>query len=228
MPPSVQTSVVIAVRNGERFVRAAVDSVLAQLGEGDELLVVDDASTDATRACLPTADARVRLLEARGEGPSAARNLGIAQARGEFIAFLDHDDLWPEGRHAALLATLLAQPAADAAAGRIRILVEADGRMGVYRHIDGRHGPSVPSSCLYRRGIIERAGHFPEDMRRGEDVDFHLRLLEAGMEIAYCEADSLVYRRHGGNASNAAPVDGKQLLDLVARKLARSRQQKDG
>jgi glycosyltransferase involved in cell wall biosynthesis len=223
MQPIVQTTVVLAVRDGERFVREAVDSVLAQLGEGDELLLVDDASSDRTRACLPQSDARLRVLAAQGRGPSAARNIGLAAARGEFIALLDHDDLWPGGRHRALLAALLADPSADAAAGRIRIRVEADGRLAHYARFDGRFGASVPSSCLYRRRIVERAGGFAEDMRKGEDVDFHLRLLEAGMKIAYCEVDALVYRRHGGNASNASPADGRQMLDIVARKLARSR-----
>jgi glycosyltransferase involved in cell wall biosynthesis len=200
-----------------------VDSVLAQLDEADEVLVVDDASTDGTRACLHGADARVRVLDGAGTGPSAARNLGIAAARGEFIAFLDHDDLWPDDRHRVLLAALRAQPAADAAAGRVNIRVEADGQLGIYARMHGRLAPSIPSSCLYRRGVVERSGGFDEGMRYSEDLDFHVRLLEAGLEIAYCEVDSLVYRRHGGNATNASPAQERQMLDLVARKLARSR-----
>ena len=220
---SVQTTVIIAVRNGERFLREAVDSVLGQLGESDELLVVDDASSDGTRACLDGVDARLRLLAGAGQGPSAARNLGIAATRGEFVAFLDHDDLWPPGRHRALLATLQANQAADAAAGRIFIRVEPDGRLAHYGRMHGQFAPSIPWSCLYRRRIIERAGGFAEDMRYSEDVDFHLRLLEAGMEIAYCEVDALVYRRHGGNATNTSPAVARQMLDVVARKLARAR-----
>jgi len=220
---SVQTTVIIPVRNGERFVREALDSVLAQLGEGDEVIVVDDASTDGTLACVQGIDPRVRVLFAAGRGPSAARNLGIAAMRGEFVAFLDHDDLWPPDRHRQLLGALLGNPSANAAVGRVRMRVEADGQLGRYARMDGQVGIHVLPSCLYRRGLIERARGFSEDLRHGEDVDFHLRLVEAGAEFAYCDADALVYRRHGGNVTNAVPPDAPQMLEILARKLARGR-----
>ena len=90
------TSVIIPVRNGERLVGEAIASALAQLGAGDEIVVVDDGSTDRTRAAVEAAaDRRVRLVPSGGRGVSAARNVGIAVACGEFIAFLDHDDTWP-------------------------------------------------------------------------------------------------------------------------------------
>ena len=218
-----ETSVIIPVLNGAVFVNDAVASVLSELASDDEVLVVDDGSTDATRAVLHRADPRVALLEGPGRGPSAARNVGLARARGDFIAFLDHDDLWPAGRHQALRAALRGGESVDAAAGRVLIRIEATGDAGDYRRLHGRHAPSLLPCCLYRRGLIERAGRFADDLRYGEDLDYHFRLVEAGMRLVLCDHDSLIYRRHAGNATNAAPPGRLVLKQLMGRKLRRMR-----
>ncbi len=216
-----QTSVIIAVRNGERFIRDAVDSVLTQLAADDELLVVDDGSTDGTCDRLPGDDRRLRLIAGPGRGPSAARNLGLAASRGSLIALLDHDDLWPAGRHQQLRNLLAADPQLDAVAGWIEVRVEPGGRLGHCGAFQGRHGPSLPWSCLYRRHLIERVGGFDESLRYGEDSDYHARLCEAGMRLGFSDACSLIYRRHAGNATNQMPDHGNQALELVRRRLVR-------
>ena len=198
-------------------------SVLNELAAGDEVLVVDDGSTDDTRLVLDVSDERVVLLAGPGRGPSGARNVGLARARGEFIAFLDHDDLWPPGRHQALKAVLLRDGDADAAAGRVLVRIEASGIPGDHLGMHGRHAPPMLASCLYRRRLLDRAGGFADDLRYGEDVDYHFRLIEAGMKLRLCEHDSLVYRRHAGNATNSAPPPATVLKDLLGRKLRRMR-----
>ena len=88
------TSVIIPVRNGARFVREAIESALVQLSADDEVIVVDDASDDDTGGVVRQIDdRRIRLLDGTGRGVSSARNIGLAEATGEFVAFLDHDDL---------------------------------------------------------------------------------------------------------------------------------------
>jgi len=88
-------SVVIAVYNGEAYVADAIRSVLAQAGVELELIVVDDGSTDATPGITRGfSDPRLTVLRQENRGVAAARNAGIARARGEFIAFLDADDVW--------------------------------------------------------------------------------------------------------------------------------------
>lgn len=221
---SPQTSVIIPVRNGARFVAEAVHSVLDQLGADDEVLVVDDASTDATREIVAALeDPRLSILTAAGRGVSAARNLGLAAACGPYVAFLDHDDLWPVGRHEALLAALAAHPASGASFGRVRVLIEPGAAapaeaMG----LDGKHLCELVGSGLYRRSLVTRIGGFCEEMHLREDADFHLRLLEAGLDPLLCDAESLVYRRHAANATNDAPAMRSALLDLLRRKLARA------
>ena len=218
-----ETSVIIPVLNGAAYVNDAVGSVLSDLSAADEVLVVDDGSTDDTRRVLDLSDPRVVLLAGPGRGPSGARNVGLARARGEFIAFLDHDDLWPPGRHRALKAVLLRDGDADAAAGRVLVRIEASGIPGDHLGMHGRHAPAMLASCLYRRRLVERTGNFADDLRYGEDVDYHFRLVEAGMKLLRCEHDSLIYRRHAGNATNAAPPRATVLKELLGRKLRRMR-----
>lgn len=220
-PPN--TSVIIPVFNGERFILAAVQSVLDQLDADDEVLVVDDGSTDATSALLNLPDRRLKLIAGQHLGPSAARNLGLRAAHGELIAFLDHDDAWPAGRHVALRAALAADVSIDATTGRMLILIEPDGIAADYRDLHRQFRPCLPWTCLFRRSIIDKAGLFDESLRYGEDFDYYLRLLEAGMKLGYCDHDALIYRRHSGNATNHGPTHAQTSLALVARKLARRR-----
>jgi glycosyltransferase involved in cell wall biosynthesis len=105
-------SVVIATYNRAACLPRAIASVLAQEGVRFELIVVDDASTDGTRAYLATlGDPRIRvILSERNLGPSGARNLGLAAARAEIVAFLDSDDTYRPGRLAVPLAAFAADP----------------------------------------------------------------------------------------------------------------------
>ncbi|HEX4271210.1 MAG TPA: glycosyltransferase family A protein [Rhizomicrobium sp.] len=223
-----ETSVIIPVRNGARFVGEAILSVRQQLGPDDEIIAVDDASTDATTQVLAAiADPRLRLLHGAGCGVSAARNLGLAAARGEFVAFLDHDDLWPPARHHALRDALLAQPAHGASFGKVRVRFEPGApQTADVRGMDGRHIWWLVGSGLFRRTITRDVGGFCEDMPVGEDGDFHLRLCEAGLEPLLCEAEGLVYRRHETNITNDSEAVRRGLADLFRRKLARQASRK--
>lgn len=101
MPIIPRTSVIIPVRNGGRFVAEAIGSALAQLAPGDQIVVVDDASTDYTAAvgaAIP--DRRIRIVTGSRQSVSSARTIGLAAEGGELIALLGHDDLCPPQRHA--------------------------------------------------------------------------------------------------------------------------------
>src|SRR5688500_3708111 len=111
---TLRQSVILPVRNGAAFIEQAIASALPQLSADDEVVVVDNGSTDETVSIVQAlTNPRVRLIEEQRPGPAAARNAGLAVANGELISFLDHDDYWPQGRNAGLLAALAADPAAD-------------------------------------------------------------------------------------------------------------------
>jgi glycosyltransferase involved in cell wall biosynthesis len=222
----VTTSVIIPVRNGERFIAEAIASVLPQIEHTDEVLVVDDGSTDRTRAAVQQAhDPRVRIIPGLAKGVSSARNIGIEHAAGEFICFLDHDDAWPAGRHEILLGFLRGNPEYDAVYGRIHVVVEADAPpIPQPDRLDGNYLFSLIGTAIYRAQLIQRTGRFAEDMHQGEDNDFVLRLQESGMRFHRADLVSLLYRRHHGNASSGDVTARDGISETIIRKLRRARE----
>lgn len=219
------------VRNGARFIGDAIASALPQLASSDEIIVVDDASDDETRAIVSDiADRRVRLLTGAGAGVSSARNIGIASACGEFVAFLDHDDMWPDCRHQTMLKALRDNHDIGAVFGRMRVRFEPGApRIERIAALDNRHVPMVSvGTGLFRKQMIDRAGGFDERMHFGEDVDFYNRLMEAGMRMELCEVDALIYRRHGSNASNDLEAMREGMARVLKNRIdrARARRQK--
>ena len=228
---SQRTSVILPVRNGVRFVRDAIGSALSQLAPNDEIVVVDDASTDATRSVIADMrEPRVRVVDGLGRGVSSARNIGLAAATGEFIAFLDHDDLWPSSRHARLLEALLANDEIDCVVGRLRLRMEQDAiSLPQLADMDGRLAANLSlCTALFRRRILDLVGGFDEDMRFCEDSDYFMRLTERNYHVVLCDIDALIYRRHSTNATCdvAGAEDG--VMQLIRRRRKRMSQRRAG
>lgn len=217
-------SVVIPVLNGERHIHDTLRSVLAQLGPQDEVLVIDNGSTDGTRAVVQgIGDARIRLSTEERRGPSPARNAGLRIARGRYLSFLDHDDLWPEGRLAGLQRALDGTPGADAAHGRLRVRFDVPD-LPRYAALDGQHAPWVTlMSYLFDRALITRVGFFDESFDTGEDTDYLVRLRHAGMRAVEYDGDAVIYRRHGGNLTARQGSVARGILHVLARNVARRR-----
>lgn len=179
-----EVSVIIPVYNREAAVRAAAASVVAQTYHDLEILVVDDGS-DAPLAGFE--DARVRVIRHNAnKGAAAARNTGVQNATGLWIAFLDSDDLWlPEklerqmerGQAGVVLCDALFRTN-----GRdsVRALPQTPDWAAL---IDRGHGFNLGSAALIRKSVFERVGPFDEAMRRLEDWDWMLRAQEHGVDF---------------------------------------------
>lgn len=102
-------SVIMAVKNGERFLAEAIESVLSQTYEPYEIIVVDGQSTDRTEK-IAKSYKPVRYIRQTGKGVADAYNVGIDAARGEFVAFLSHDDLWAPNKLSVQVDYLIGQP----------------------------------------------------------------------------------------------------------------------
>ena len=228
---SKRTSVIVPVRNGARFIREGLESAMQQLAPDDEIVVVDDASTDATLSVLSSMqDQRIRVLAGSGRGVSSARNIGLAAASGAFIAFLDHDDLWPPERHSVLLQALLADPSIDCAFGRLRIRMEHDAiALPQLAGMEGRLASNLSlCTALFRRRILDAAGWFDEDMPFCEDTDYFVRLVECNYSVVSCEIDALIYRRHSTNATCDVQGSEHGVIELIRRRRARLSSRKTG
>lgn len=205
-------SVIMPAYNGAAWIGATIDSVLAQKFSDWELVIVDDCSTDDTRALLATLrDPRIRVLHAEANGgPVLARNQAFAEARGRYIAGLDQDDLCKPGRFAKQVAWLDAHPdtvlVATAAA-----LLEGDrvtawpaGRRLSPATIDWlllTQNPLVWSTVMFRAEAARLLDPFERPhVRYAEDFDLYHRLSRFG-RIARLDDAELLYRCHPGGAS---------------------------
>lgn len=217
-------TVIMPVLNGARHIGDALASALVQLGTDDEMLVIDNGSGDGTPELVAGhTDRRIRLLRAATRGPAAARNVGLGAARGKYLSFMDHDDLWPDQRLSGLLRTLLDTPEANAAHGRMRLLLEIPEATPLSA-VNGQHVPSISLMVyLFDRDLLKRVGMMDETMLYGEDTDYLIRLRDAGMRHAAYEGDALIYRRHGGNMTHSREQTSDGMMSVLVRNIARRR-----
>ena len=210
-------SALIPVYNGAEFLADAIESVLAQNYAPLELVVVDDGSTDGSAELAESFDG-VRVIRQLNAGPSAARNTGLANTTGSLIAFLDADDVWPEGRLPRLLDALDHDASLDAVIGQLEMVRVENGS---FRSVMPPQFGFQFGTALIRRSVFERVGPIDEAMRFSEDVDWFMRAREAGIRIGQIHEVVSLYRQHDGSLT-AAPDD--ILLTLaIKRSLDRRR-----
>lgn len=187
---SPRVSVVMGTYNQERYVREALDSIGAQTYRDYEIIVVDDASTDGTVDILKSYGGALRLFElpVNSGGCQFTRNRGIKEARGEFIAFLDHDDAWHPRKLEQQVRFMDAHPAIPLSHTYCRLMDEGSHVLNI-RH-EGRLRPTgdiyrdllnhcfiTMCTVMARRSLFDDVGYFDEDLPVvSEDYEFFLRV----------------------------------------------------
>lgn len=178
-------SVIIPTYNRSAFLKEAVESVLAQSAGADEVIVVDDGSTDETPRVLEAFGPSVRSLRRENSGVSAARNAGIEAARGEWLAFLDSDDLWRPRKLEKQLAYLSVRP--DIRICQVEeIWIRNGKRLNPKKHHTKPTGFCFaallerclvsPSGVMIHREVLKDVGLFDETLPACEDYDLWLRI----------------------------------------------------
>jgi glycosyltransferase involved in cell wall biosynthesis len=220
----LSVSVVIPVRNGERFLAEALESVREQTLSPCEVIVVDDGSTDRTVEVGQAFHARV--IPSDDRGVSAARNTGIAASRGDAIAFLDHDDLWVPRKLESQVAALEGDPKAAYVWCPAATFVESGAETGwIHKEIlaGSDYDIVIPSALMVRRGTFEAIGGFASEFDVCEDLDWVLRARDAGMHGLRVEERLVRYRIHGGNTTVVAPPTGPTYLRVLRASVERRR-----
>lgn len=226
-------SVVIPAFNAARFIADAVKSVRRQAAHVQEIIIIDDGSTDDTGQVIAGLGDDIKYVRQQNAGPSEARNRGIAMASAPLVAFLDADDVWTENKTSEQLAVLQANPglglvASDMAeidiAGEIITpsVLAAHGLLPFFQALNGAPVPQavrrlveknfIPTgTVIARRDLLVELGGFQPDIRYGEDLELWARIA-ARAPVVCLPRVHMLRRQHGSNATQAtAPM----LRDLV-------------
>jgi glycosyltransferase involved in cell wall biosynthesis len=210
-----RVTVVIPAYNAEQTVGAAVDSVLSQTFSDLEVLTVDDGSTDATSSVISKYGSPVEPLRTKNQGVAEARNLGIRRASGEYVAFLDADDLWEPDKLERQLAVLDADRTAGISTTGNRRVDER------FRPIDSIRISKDPDPCqtlllhsmalgqvssaVVRTGLAREIGGFDRNFSQCADWDFFIRLSQR-TAFAPLSEPLVTYRIHSGGMSRNIPL----------------------
>jgi glycosyltransferase involved in cell wall biosynthesis len=205
-------SVIIPNYNRANLIGETLENLLRQTRAPDEIIVIDDGSTDNSAEVIAAFAPRVRLIQQANAGPAAARNRGLAEASGDYIQFFDSDDLCSLNKLEAQAAALYATGADLAYGPWLQARLEG----GVARYPDlPLQQRALPASlsplawflrdwvivfqcCMVRRTLLERVGAYRTDLMLGEDAELLFRMFLAGAKAVHVPEALVLYRLHYG------------------------------
>lgn len=209
--PDELVSILIPCHNAAPWLAATLESALGQTHPRCEIIVVDDGSRDQSATIAAQFVSRgIRLVRQEQRGAAAARNTALRHARGEFLQFLDADDLLAPDKIARQLVRLRAAPYGRVAAGAWASFMD-DPTSAVFKHepvwtdatgLDwlvlswSGGGMMHPAAWLTPRGVAERAGPWNEALSLDDDGEYFCRVLLASSGVCFCEEARSYYRRH--------------------------------
>ena len=216
----VSVAAIIPLYNGAAFIRESLESVLAQTEPADEIIVVDDGSTDDGAEIVKEMATRhpIRLVSKTNGGIGSARNRGIAECKSTHIALLDQDDVWYEDHLAVLKSLFLEKKHRDLALvyGNLD-RIDREGRMVRHNFLDEVPSPHpktsllqclsqdmfiLPGASLFTKEAFEKVGRFDERLSGYEDDDLFLRMFVAGFDSIYLRENAVTkWRIYSGSTS---------------------------
>jgi len=208
-------SIIIPAWNAEKYIRESVDSALNQTYQDVEVIVVNDGSTDQTEKILQPyfKNPKVRYLTHENLGLAFTRNTGIKNARGEFIALLDSDDIFLAGKIERQVKILEANPDYDICYSDLLHFTDEEPRKFFHHRYTYPSGDIFgklihqqfinPLTVIIRKAVLERFGSFDPNLKRSEDWELWLRLAKNGVKFYYLNEVLAHYRiRNVGNLSS--------------------------
>jgi glycosyltransferase involved in cell wall biosynthesis len=222
-------SVIVPTYNGSKHIRETLASVFAQSYRPLEVIVVDDGSTDSTAELVAACAPQARLIRQEQSGHPAARNRGISASTGEFLSFLDHDDLWDPAKIQGQIECFRADPQLDLVFGHIQNffspeLTEEDRkRLPVPLHpLPGL----LQGAMLAKRDSFMAVGPFSEERDMGDFLDWYGRAMILNCRV-YMQPATVLHRRiHTTNFQRTHGHLRKQYLPALKQLLDRRREAK--
>lgn len=223
-------SVIIPVWNGEKYLREGIESVLEQTYRHIELIIVDDGSNDSSAEIARSYEG-IRYIRQDRQGVTVARNTGIMTAGGDFIAFLDQDDIWtpnkldmqisylhkcPEVGYVLAMQKLFLQTGTAAPSWLKENLLRQD-QIGY-----------LPGTLLVRRSVIEQVGLFDPFYKIGSDADWFIRARDSGVPMAILPEVLLLRRIHQCNQSAQTDIVHPELIRMLKSSIKRRNSLKYG
>jgi len=238
-------SAVIPNYNRANLIGETLENLLGQSRAPDELIVVDDGSTDSSVEEIGRFGARVRLIRQENAGPATARNRGLAEATGDFIQFFDSDDLCSRNK-LEVQAAALERTGADFAYGPW-LQARLEGGLARYPELalQQRALPAdrpalswflhgwviVFQCCLFRRSLLDKVGSYRTDLMPSEDSELLCRILLSGARPVHTPEALVLYRLHdgaqisrGGMAAQRRAADWLKYCTIVAEAIAQAPQ----
>jgi glycosyltransferase involved in cell wall biosynthesis len=225
-------SCIVPVFNGERYLRETLDSILQQTYQPLEVIVVDDGSTDSTAAIVASYRQQIISLWQPNAGPAPARNLGLSMAQGEFIAFLDADDLWHPQKLARQMARFRVRSDLDLCVTHIQNFCSPELDDAGTKRQNLRLMQPLPgytwATLLARRALYKAIGQLNSALQHADSTEWFLRAAEHGAVLELLP-DVLVHRRlhHLNFSRHNASASRDEYLQLIKAFLDRRRRQSE-
>ncbi len=223
----LRVSCVIPVYNGERFLAEAIDSALGQSHPPEEILVIDDGSTDGTARVAARYGSCISYHRQQNAGPAAARNRGVRSARGDLVAILDADDVWHPEKLARQLARFAERPELGISMTWMRNFWESEVAHEETEYARWSRGSLSIQSLVARRELFEAVGPFDEEAQHKDVIGWVMRARHRGV-VFEAIPEVLVDRRvHRSNMSRSRGGEDASELLALARLLIDSRRDHD-
>jgi glycosyltransferase involved in cell wall biosynthesis len=199
---NILVSVIIPVYNYEKYLAEAIESVLAQTYQPIEIIVIDDGSTDNSARVAQQFAPRIRYFYQSNAGLGAARNAGVEASQGDYLTFLDADDLWVKNKIALQMALFQGNPEADLVFGHVQQFVspELDEAQKSAICCPLKKMPGyIAGTMLIKRESFKQAGPFETNWQIGEFVQWYIRVKERGLKVLMLPDVILQRRLHTDN-----------------------------
>ncbi|MFE1744117.1 glycosyltransferase [Coleofasciculus sp. H7-2] len=221
-------SVIIVVKNGERYLTRAIESILAQTYEPYEIIVVDGQSIDNTENIAKSFQ-QVRYVRQTTQGIADAYNQGIDSARGEFIAFLSHDDTWTPNKLSTQVSYMIQHPEIQYTVAKVKFFLEEGHSIPPgFRPelLEGEHIGCIMETLVARKTLFEAIGKLNPEFTVAEDVDWFSRAKDNNISMTVM-AEVLLHKHiHNTNLSLNSAVNNQNLLKIMKQSIERKRHQK--